>query len=384
MVHFRPGSQVWQLISLLSFAGEYPVRSLFLLGNARVYNTLIHKLDRCQTIRDSQTGAEMATRLLTISGSGKAASVRLYKGALSILDWLGPDVRQYYLDAFWNHRFPGDAAHRERNHRVAEAALLCQRAGIEVRPDALPKLQNRALLQLVPAQPCFYLARDLKKVSEAEMNKTIFTRLTGAVFAGGSCYAIYNTREAVMKWSGMGEFKALHNLTELARLNAGIPEVDSAILIGRTAEVALRTLIQSEQSGRSSFRFDSIYRHIHFIPMSEAGIRQLRLLLLSNWKEKLLSLLFEPETRSYDRGHFEYDACVDGAHVLSHLDGDLARLIRFWEGIVRQTGKFEVLCFPHQARLVREYLGSLAAVKTITLEQVETALGIEGRENLER
>lgn len=383
MVHFRPGSQVWQLITLLSIAGEYPVWSLFLLGNARVYNALIHKLDRCQTIRSSQTGAEMTSRLLTISGSGKAVSIWLYKGALPILDWLGPNVRQYYLDTFWIHRFPGDAAHRERNHRVAESAALCMRAGIEVRPTLLPKLQNRARLHLVPTAPCFYLARDMKKVGEVEMNKTIFTRMTGAVFAGGSCYAVYNTREAVMKWSGMGEFKALHNLIELSRLNAGISEIDSAILIGRTAEVALRTLVESEQGRRLSFRFDSIYRHIHFVPMSEAGIRQLRLLLQPGWRSQLLSLLFEPETRSYDRGHFEYDACVEGVYVLSHLDGDLARLIRFREGIERQTGKFEVLCFPHQAQLVREYLGSLAAVKTIELEQVEAALGTEGRESIE-
>ncbi len=53
------------------------------------------------------------------------------------------------------------------------------------------------------------------------MNKTIFTCLTGALFFSlGYCYAVYNTRDAVMKWSGMGEFKTARH-EELARMNAG-------------------------------------------------------------------------------------------------------------------------------------------------------------------
>lgn len=37
MLYIRPGSQAQQLITLLSIVGEYPVRSLHLLGNERVY-----------------------------------------------------------------------------------------------------------------------------------------------------------------------------------------------------------------------------------------------------------------------------------------------------------------------------------------------------------
>lgn len=378
MIYFRPGSQVWQLVTLLSFAGEFPVRSLSLLGNARVYDALIHRLTAPQTFCDPLTGAEMTCRLLTVSGKGKTRSVRLYKGALPILNWLGQDTYRYYMEAFWGHRFPGDAAHRERNHRVAQAAALCLRAGAEARPDRLPKLQNHSIQRTVLEVPSFYLARDLKKVGDGmEMNKTMFTRMAGAVFSGGKCYAVYNTRDAVMKWNGMGEFKALHSLIELARLNAGIPEVDSALLIGQSEETALNTLIESDRSRRLSFRFDAIYPHICFLPMDENGIRQLRLLLLPDWREKLLELLFDAETRSYDQGLFEYDACVDGVYVLSYLDGDIARLIRFRDAIETQNGQFELLCYPHQAYFLQEYMGRLAKVKTIGLDQIEQEFEVE-------
>lgn len=379
MVHFRPGSQAWQLITLLSFVGEFPYQSLSLLGSERVFRALVHKLTTPQTFRNSQTGTEFTCRLLTVSGKGSGKTIRLYKGALPILEWLGPDVYRHYMDAFWNHRFPGDASHRERNHRVAEAAAVCMRSGMEARPYQLPKLQNLKICQTVPDTSCFYLAKDIKKVGDAEMNKTMFTRMVGAIFAPGSCYAVYNTRNAAMKWSGMGEFKALHSLIELARLNAGIGRIDSAVLLGESEEIALRTLLESDKSRRLEFRFDSIYRHIHFIPMDSDGIHQLRILSVPDWKEKLLDLLFEPEVRSYDRGLFEYDACVDGAYILSHLDGDIARLIRFREAIAGRNDQFEVLGFPHQTQFLKEYLGQAAAIKTIPMDAVEEGLEIERR-----
>lgn len=380
MIQFRPGSHVWRIVMLLSVVGEFPMRSLAMLGNVRAYDTLVRKLRMVQTIRNCQTGMELTCRLLTVSGKGDTRSIRLYKGALPILDWLWPGARVYYLHAFWNHRFPGDAAHRERNHRVAEVAAVCLRTGMEARPYMLPALQNREILQVVPETPCFYLSKNVKHVGEAEMNKTMFTRMTGVIFSGGSCYAVYNTRRSVMKWNGMGEFKTRHSLIELARLNAGISEVDSAILLGQSEEIALQTLLESDQSRNLPFRFDSIYQHIYFIPMQETGIRQMRILMAPDWKEQLLSMLFDLEERSFDRGMFEYDACVDGVYVLSHLDGDIARLVRFREAVQNQSGRYEILCFPHQARFLGAYVGKLAAIKTISLEVIEAELNLKRRD----
>ena len=121
MQYFRPGSQLRQLITMLSIVGEYPIRSLYLLGNERAYKALVHKLTTPETIRIPQTETELTTRLFTVTGKGNGRSVRFYKGALPILDWLHPDAYRYYMDAFWKHKFPGNAAHRDRNHRVAEA-----------------------------------------------------------------------------------------------------------------------------------------------------------------------------------------------------------------------------------------------------------------------
>ena len=103
MIHFIPGSQLWQLITLLSFVGEYPHRSRQLLGNKNAYKILINSLTRPQTICNPQTGATMTCRLLSVSGDDRNRNIRLGKVALPILEWLHPDAYQYYMDTFWNH-----------------------------------------------------------------------------------------------------------------------------------------------------------------------------------------------------------------------------------------------------------------------------------------
>ena len=379
MITLRPGSHVHRLVTILAITGEFPMRSLHLIGNARVLRALIRRLTSAKTIRNPNTDERLTTKLLQITGKGSSKSIRFYKGALPILEWIRPGLYCYYMASFWNHRFPGDAAHRDRNLRVAEAVALCMGAGIESRPYLLPQLQNDRISLTVSNTPSFYLARDLKKINPPEQSKTMFTRNVGAIFSEQCCYAVYNTRNAAMKWSGMGEFKALHSMIEIARMNAGLSAVDSAILFGASEKNALQTLLESERSKRLEFRFDGIYRHVYFIPMDNNGTCRLRMLVSPDWKEKLLDLLFEPDGRSYDKGFMEYDAYVNGAYIFSHLDGDLARLIRFREGLASQTGMFEVLCFPDQVPLLREYLGPRVALKTIDMRSVEMELGLDRR-----
>ena len=198
----------------------------------------------------------------------------------------------------------------------------------------------------------------------------MFTRTVGGLFFGEGCYAVYNTRNAVMKWSGMGEFKARLALTEIARLNAGVETVDSAILLGESEVTAMDTLLESERTHRTEFRFDSIYQHVHFVPLNQFGAKLMRLITVEDWNERLMDLLFEPSVRSYGRGSMEYDAYTNGKYVFSHLDGDLARLIRFRDALRIQGGTFEVLCFPDQTRLLREYLPPEVTLRIIPMSAV--------------
>ncbi len=376
MITIRPGSQIHRLMLLLSIGGEYPSSSLNILGNERVYKALIHRLESVQDVRLDRDGTIFTTKLLTVSGKRDIRTIRLYKGALPVLNEIHPGALGYYLDSFQDHKFTGDSFHMWRNHRVSEALAICVSAGIEIRPYMLPELQMSRISHTIPGAPSFYIARDYKKLDIDEFNKTMYTRVVGAVFYPGDVYAVYNTRSAVMKWSGMGEYKAERHLLDLARMNAGINEVSAALLLGKTPEVAMQTIIESDKSRKKEMRFDKIYSRIYFIPLNQDGTRLLRMLILPDWREKILSRLFSPKMRPRGYGFMEYDAYLDGTYIYSHLDSDIARLVRFREALASQTENFEVLCFPWQIEFLKEYLGQRVILKLIEMEALEKALGI--------
>lgn len=378
MVTLRPGSHVWRLLTVLSAVGEFPAQSLHLLGSERSLEKLVHRLESPQEIRSLDGAVLGSFKLFTVSGRREKRTIRLCKGALPLLQSLHPAALSNYLAMYGAYRFSSNDAHVQRNHRVAEALAICLGAGVEVRPYALPSLQKQEIRQVVPpGRPSFYIARNLKRLDNTEMNKTIFTRLTGALFCPDICYAVYNARGAVMKWSGMGEFKTANHLTELARMNAGIPQADHALLLGECMDIALQTLLESDKSKRMELRFDRIYQHIHYIPMNSQGMRMLRILTLPDWNEQMLSVVFPPEWRLPSPSTVECDAQRDTSLILSHLDGDIARLVRLRQALEHTDIPYEVLCFPWQSMFLHRYLGDRVQLREIGLEALETALGIE-------
>ena len=145
MIQFFPGSQVWQLITVLSLVGEYPNSQRQLLGDKENLRLLINKALQTQTYRNRLTGDTMTCKLLTVSGKGASKTIRFFKGALPILTWLHPDAYEHYMEITRNHTFPGSIKNKDRNHRIAEVLAMCMRAGIEVRPYLLPKFQFEKL-----------------------------------------------------------------------------------------------------------------------------------------------------------------------------------------------------------------------------------------------
>lgn len=261
MITLRPGSQTWRLLHILVATTEYPARSLHLLGSGRYYEALIHRLETPQEFRSADGTVLGRFKVLNVSGRHEKRTIRLNKAALPLLTHLHPDALDYYMAASGGHRFSGNSDHILRNHRVAESLVLCMASGAMALSYQLPPLQKSIIQHTVPTSPSFYIAREVKKLEKTELSKTIFTRLTGALFSHGICFAVYNTRDSVMKWSGMGEFKTANHLTEVARMNAGVDRVDRALLLGQGNNVALTTLLSSANSRRMDLRFDRIYPH---------------------------------------------------------------------------------------------------------------------------
>jgi len=376
MISLRPGSHLFRLLQLLSIAGEFPTASLSVLGSVRTLSELVRKLESKQSIRLMDGSIVGPFRVFRVSGKLPNKTLRFHGDALPLLDAVHPDAREHYLGAFFNHHFPGNIQHTIRNHRVAEVLACFLMAGIECHPLLLPQLQNSEIMRVIPDWARFYPARMVKQLSGDEYNKTMYSRMVGAVFYPGGQYTVYNTRSAVMRWKGLGEIKAAVSLDELARWNngaqPGVVGSFSALLFGRNQEIALETLRAAAKDRNRAHHFNSIYYHIHFIPLDANGIRLLRILTLPDWHELVLDSLFPPEMRI--TGVSNFDAQREGVFYISHLDSDIAKLIRIRQSVSKEM--IRVLCFPWQVPFIRSYLGEDTMIRPVEIGELEVMLGL--------
>ena len=373
----KPGSQLHRLISLLSVCGEFPVKSLDLLGNKRLYRRVVSECTVPVTVQNPITKETISLpKIFILTGKGRMKSIRLYKGARPILTWIGEG--RYYDSICYGYNMPMTPAHVDRNHRVAETLAAFMDAGFHYLPHTLPKLKSEGINRIITTQPLAYPSRMLKFTDDGEVNKTGFSRITGAVFASGECYAVYNTRSSVMKWSGKGETKTMVNLKQLSIVNSGIdPERLPVLFFGASHEVAFRSMLAMRKATNVSLRFDMFSPRIHFIPLNQYGARFLKFISIPGWREHLLELLFDDENRSFNRGHFEFDAKNNDTYILSHLDSDLCRLNRFREAIIslgNTTEKYEILCFEWQSDFAKKFFADLAKVTIISFDAVDNEL----------
>lgn len=357
---------------------QYPLCSLQLFGSKEVWRKLIHKHSQRQEYRIPGHADKIICRLLLITGKGKSKSVRLSKGGQNILEIVNPNAALYYTQNYLRHNHAGEAKRLDRFHRVAESAALINLAGFETCPYRLPQLQMVTIRKVVTDAPSFYISKELKYVGDDDVNKTSFSRITGALFCPGGCYAVYNSRDYLMNWNGRGEAKVRLHLTEIARMNADVDDVQSAILLGtgyEIAEITLRTLWKTK---RAETEFTVIYDHLHFIPLNGFGVRLLKILTTPDWNETLLDLLFDPNDRSYGKGVFEYDARENGIYLFSFLDSDITRLNHFIDGTKGIERETAVICFPEQTAFVRNVVGPKVSIKTVIMDMVEDALCPKG------
>jgi len=377
MLKLRDGSYVFLLLEVLCAVGELPMSALPLLGSYRSIRAAVHRGEIQQEVM-LVDGQIVSARLFSISGSGKQKTLRLHKEAIPLLSMIHPMAKEVYMIVSHDHHFAGIERIVDRNHRVAETAVMCLRAGAEFRPYKLPQLQlctRRAVLQ---DGLCCYLSRNIKDFPESSMAKVGFGRCTGLLFTPYQPYALYNARTATMKWSGTAESKAQLFLMELVVKNSPHTSLDSAILFASDGTVALETVLETMKPSRTDMHFPQVFPHIHFLPLSPDGLKLFRLLVQPDAKERILEALL-PDSMRIRQSSFascDCDAVTGDKYILSHLDGDIARLIRFRyaAATMPKNAAFEVICYPWQLSYVQPYLKDRIAIRCIDPDALEAAM----------
>ena len=158
-------------------------------------------------------------------------------------------------------------------------------------------------------------------------------------------------------------------------------DMSSAIIFGESMDVmkrCLEELRKEENIKKQNAPFlNKVYQNVHYIPLTEEGIRQFKIFLVHNWQEKILSALYQDFERSYGKGYFDYDAIVDGVYSFSFLDGNIVKLLKFMKEMNRKEKQFEILCFDFQEEFLRHFLDERVMIYPVAMEDVENALKIK-------
>ena len=378
MIRLVPGSHAYRIVKLLLLTGEFPFRSLGILGDTRTVKAVVMRMTEVHDVREETGVHHYHGRLLGVSGKGALKTIRLQKYAFPFLRSILPEQMAYYDDTFYDHHFRGQEEAIVRHHRIAEVIAMCMESGIESDPNRNRQLQNTRHLRLCFSEPAFYNSRYLKSLGREEMNKTKYTRMAGAIYYQTGCYAVYNTRSSLMKWSGEGEYKMLLDLNDICRLNTFISDVKSALLFGHSYEIALKTIRFHQTGSRTETALSGKYTSFHFIPQNDIGKKLLRMLIIPNWRARLYELIFEPES-IVENGIFAYDALEDDEYILCFMDSDIAKLSSFIQSIRTTDYKWSVLCFREQVPFLRSFLGDEAIIRSHRLDDVLEELLREGR-----
>ena len=374
-------SQVRKMITILSVVGEFPFSAIGLLGNRNYIYNQIYKHIYVDDYELPDTDEIVRCQLFHLSGKAELKTIRFHKSGLQVLKRLDAAAYQSYIESFNQHFFRSDDEHILRNHRIAEATVMCLNAGIEARSYIAPKLTKQYHQEIPFTDPAFYLSKHLKKIDPDGFNKTKYARIVGALFYETGCYSVYNLRDALMKWKPESELKVKLDMTDICTMNTDKNEVHSTIFFCSSYQIGFRVLQEWKINSDLRTLFTTVYRHVHFVPINEFGVQLLKILTAPDWNERLLRMFFKNENRSFGMGDMPYDAEINGTYVLSFLDSDFARLYLLRNNIGNfPNRKWLVLCFQHQAKFLREYLGPGVRLKVIPMAEVMEKLKIKRRE----
>ena len=380
MLLISPGSHAYKIIMLLLITGEFPFRSLGLLGNERMIKATVVRMTQTHVIHIKDREKTYRCKLINMSGKSTLKTIRLNRSSFELIADEMPELIPGYMTDTYGHRFHGEPHRVERNHRIAEAMVVCMRAGIECRTHLLPVLQKERKKYVSFDNPAFYSSRNIKRLGVDEMNKSKYIRMVGAILCQAGMYEVYNSRAEVMEWYGQGEDKIIQTMIDICIYNFPIEERHHAIILGNDYEVALQTLRRFD-SGDKYVRLDYLgYESMHFLPMDPSGLKLMQIMMLKDWKQKLLRLVFEKRYLP-DIKTFQYDARIDGTYILSFLDSDILKLSAFYKTVTQEGISWEVACFDTQVPFLREYLGKEAIIRPLPLDQIHKQLNA-GKEAL--
>ena len=357
-LQIRKGVQAYEILKLIGYVKEYPRRNLKLLAGENQW--VIRAVRKLVNEGYIKIGTIRKTRTLRLPKKGRQALV---------------DAGVHFKMQISGVNQSGNVLSVERAHRIAEVITVCKRAGIKVYPEEL------APEHLSGGPPSLWLSSALRAEAHLKDSK-ITSGYIGVLSIGNTGYIVYNTGRKLMFWPTAVEYQVQASIyTGYAKkvdrfLVFGEP--NSIVTLndknGKRRSTLLPGIFQNENT--QQIRVDNGMQHLHFIELSENGIRLLQLMQDEYWMQLTYFILSEEEIEGKPNDIVCDGKHADGRPILLLFDMDLVRLKMFISRIT-ESGILaaKILCFDWQKESISKLIGDVAKIELdfYSFEQIEHA-----------
>lgn len=361
-----PGRETagYRLLSLTAISGELPANQLARLPGGQSY-----KGKTVQALKER--------RLLRTIYRDRLRGYRLTAKAKRLLLADHPErFRPYLTGAAETNHIKSEPARRLRLHRVSEAVVTMQNAGIAVYRDEKPGVFAPEWDEAADVWidgPAWYTSREIRELGRTT-TKIKGARAVGVLLTGTDVYVTYNLGDSLMKWKYRAEMRMkamLQTVLCMERLPGQYGmDVAKGLLLADSMEPALQIL--SDAGGSQYFLLDGSFDPFYFLTNDRRGERLLSLLCCPEMTGQLDGILRSDLTEARPGGSIEHDAYDPaGRPVLFGYLCDLPRIKRFDTALRLQDKRGLLICFDFQADVLRRCCGEQIQLQTIDFEKWE-------------
>lgn len=360
----KKDTQACRLLELVAVCGEFPAED-------------INRLIGSTSYKETVTWLLKKERLLRVYYRDKLRGYRLGRRAKAILLSDNPARFSFYLTGNVDtNQLKSEITRRMRLHRIAEAYVAMQNAGVAIFRDEKPKV-------FAPDRPvcgrleraAFYSSREVKELG-IETVKIKGSRMTGVLLATDRVFLTYNGGPYMVKWDYRAEQKAKALMqivlcggsSSLGYTSSGI----CGLLFGDNLEPFYQILSSADSGARCFFLLDGSYEHFYYLTNDHRGEVMLKLLCDTDRRGELDRILSQDLNEGEPHGIIENDAVDEnGAPVLFGYLLDIPRIHRFCNALQLQERHGTLVCFDFQREVLERCYGGLVAFDTISFEKFE-------------
>lgn len=326
----KKDTHFYRLLELIGVSGEVSQTSLEILcaGYAKKLLCTVRKKIKIRF------EGEVIGDLKVLTGKGQGNSIRLFKDAVYLLDYINKGMAKHYLEATQGHIFKTELK-TLRRHKIAETYAMAKMAGIEINPFIKPELlATQSTQNISGTTKLFYDSREIKKVSKE--NTVGYTRLTGLILAKGNIYVTFTANKQLTDWNITNENKmrgyvnriVLNNCSSEIYCNENTHmKINNLIIFGKSTQIMSEMLFGKNSKKFTYLGEGDVYKNRFYIPLNKTGILLLKLITENNFEKKIAQMLLNANK---DFIKLEKHICVaknsKGQYIYSAISNNISGL----------------------------------------------------------